>query len=72
MQRTGPRTGNQNRQSRLNKFKAFIQIFANSFDSQSDISKGFNVNSIIFDIFAGEISLKYSCQKFVSLDLFSI
>ena len=28
MQRTGPRTGAQKYRSRLNKFKAFIQIFS--------------------------------------------
>ena len=43
MQRTGPRTGTQNCRSRLNKFKVFVQIFANIFDTQSDISKQFNV-----------------------------
>ena len=51
MQRTGPRTGAQKHQSRLNKFKAFIQIFAKFFDIQNDISKEFNIICNIFDVF---------------------
>ena len=57
MQRTGPRTGTQNCRSRLNKFKAFIEILANFFDTQSDISKGLKVNSNTFDVFQEKLGV---------------
>ena len=79
MQRTGPRTGTQNCRSRLNKFKAFIEILANFFDSQSDISTGFKVNSNTLDVFKEKLEFfqekiggKYWQLKLVVLDLFSI
>ena len=63
MQRTGPRTGAQNSRSRLNKFKAFIEILANFFDTQSDISKDFDVKQYHFWCFPSKNRTKVLIPK---------